>query len=295
MSSLTRALLAWVVLAVLSLAAGSPALAQGRIDPELLRSYGGAYAVDCARPGGLRLTVGANALSAEAGGKSIRGTPVQAAAAYFGRSAPPDFRVALIGALPGGDELVFLVYQNAKGVSAAIDGGPKVQALVGKGAMGRRLPRCDSARQASTGVAPAQNPTPGPSKNPAQDAAPAPTPGPVPQAVISPPQLLHDPRFRTPYLRVLGPLTKEAWLMRLDGPAPAVRKVRVAGEEYELVSVCKPHDCANHNILLLYSAGRQIVYGRLHQAGRGTRLGAPPAQVAAELERLWRAEWRRKP
>ncbi len=61
------------------------------------------------------------------------------------------------------------------------------------------------------------------------------------------------------YHKTLGTNVKEPWLARLDGPSPQTRKVKVAGAEYVLVSSCKPHDCANHNTVLLYSASRGIV------------------------------------
>jgi hypothetical protein len=43
---------------------------------------------------------------------------------------------------------------------------------------------------------------------------------------------------------------------------------------------------------LLYSAERGVVYGALFRAGKLTLVGSPPPPVAAELPRLWKAQWR---
>jgi len=117
-------------------------------------------------------------------------------------------------------------------------------------------------------------------------------PGTATPVEIGPPDLLKDARFKKPYVQALGPLAKEPWLMQLDGPAQPIKKVQVAGNEYQLVSVCKNHDCFNNSMVLLYAAASQTVYAKVFQRGRSTLVGAPPAPIAAELERLWTAGYR---
>jgi hypothetical protein len=73
-----------------------------------------------------------------------------------------------------------------------------------------------------------------------------------------------------------------------NGPSPENTKVTLAGTEYVLATLCKPHDCAEHNTVLLYAASPTVVYGKVFRRGRSTLLGAPPPAVARELERLWR-------
>jgi hypothetical protein len=106
------------------------------------------------------------------------------------------------------------------------------------------------------------------------------------------PDLLKDAKFRRPYAQALGPLAKEPWLMALDGPAQPVEKVRVAGNEYQFVSVCKNHD--GRDTSNGGSVCRGIADGlrKIFQRGRSTLVGAPPPPVAAELERLWKATYR---
>ncbi len=119
-------------------------------------------------------------------------------------------------------------------------------------------------------------------------------PGTKQPAEIGPPQLLKDANFRQPYVHALGPLAKESWLTTLDGPAPPIRDVQVAGNVYKLVSACKNHDCRDNNLVVLYAPRFRTIYGKIVLRGRSTLIGAPPQRVAKELERLWRAEWRHK-
>ena len=104
--------------------------------------------------------------------------------------------------------------------------------------------------------------------------------------------LLYDPAARKAYLQALGPLAKERWLARLDGPSPQNQRMRVAGADVYLVSACKAHDCEQNNTVLLYDPALDLVYGKVHQRGRSQLIGAPPPAVAAELETLWKREWR---
>jgi hypothetical protein len=106
--------------------------------------------------------------------------------------------------------------------------------------------------------------------------------------------LLYDPKAKATYYKALGPLSKEPWLAKLDGPSSENKPVKVAGADYVLVSTCKNHDCAENNVVLLYSGSQDVVYGKVYQRGKSTLIGSPPPAVAAELERLWKTEWRSK-
>jgi len=111
-------------------------------------------------------------------------------------------------------------------------------------------------------------------------------------AQVMPDILLRDAKFKRAYGQALGPLAKEHWLMVLDGPAQPVENVRVAGNDYQLLSVCKNHDCYDNSLVVLYAAPTGTVYGTILLRGRPTLVGAPPAPVAAELQRLWQATYR---
>jgi len=61
-----------------------------------------------------------------------------------------------------------------------------------------------------------------------------------------------------------------------------------------LAAVCKNHDCADNNTVLLYSASKGVVYGTIYERGKSTLTGEPPPAVAAELPKLWKIEWRQQ-
>jgi hypothetical protein len=105
--------------------------------------------------------------------------------------------------------------------------------------------------------------------------------------------LLYNPQAKATYYKALGPLSKESWLAKLDGPSSENKPVKVAGADYILVSTCKNHDCFENSVVLLWSGVQDVVYGKVYQRGKSTLIGSPPPAVAAELEKLWKAEHRR--
>ena len=54
--------------------------------------------------------------------------------------------------------------------------------------------------------------------------------------------LLYDPKAKAAYTKALGPLSKESWLAKLDGPSPQNRPVKVANTDFVLVAACKNRD-----------------------------------------------------
>jgi len=107
--------------------------------------------------------------------------------------------------------------------------------------------------------------------------------------------LLYNEKAKATYYKALGPLSKETWLAKLDGPSPQNKRVKVAGADYFLLAACKNRDCEDNSTVLLYSGAQDVVYGTIHQRGKLTLIGAPPPAVATELERLWKSEWRSQP
>jgi len=115
------------------------------------------------------------------------------------------------------------------------------------------------------------------------------------QRMLEPAELLQNPKFKSLYLKALGPKSKTPWLARMDGPAPTTRMVTVGGRNYVLAAFCKNHDCADNNAVLLYAADRGMLYGTIFERGRTTLIGNPPPAVAVELGKLWKHEWRQQP
>ena len=105
--------------------------------------------------------------------------------------------------------------------------------------------------------------------------------------------LLRDPKFKAAYLGALGAKAKEPWLARMSNSS-LVRKVSVGGDAYQVATPCKPHDCGDNNLFLLYSPTRGVVYGKLFEKGKSTAIGQPSAAMSAELDRMWSKEFRQK-
>lgn len=261
-----------IVLAVALAAGAGTAWSQG-LDADTLRIFGGTYRADCGNAASARASVQADALVFENGGKRITGGKVQAAASWYGPEAPPEYRVALLSELPSGRQMLFVMNEDSAGHYLTLDGDPAVLAVIGKPLAVQKFRRCDAAPNAA--------------------AAPSQAPRKVALTELSASGLLDDPQARAAYHRALGPLVKERWLAELNGPSPLNKQVTVAGTEYLLASACKNHDCAANNLVLLYSAARGTAYGKVLRRGRARYIGAPPAAVARELDRLWRQEWRR--
>lgn len=105
--------------------------------------------------------------------------------------------------------------------------------------------------------------------------------------------LLKDPKFRSAYTASLGARAQEKWLARMTNSA-LVRETTVAGTAYQVATPCKPHDCADNNLLLLYAPGKGNVYGKLVEKGKSTFIGAPDAAMTAVLEKMWLKEFRQQ-
>lgn len=243
------------------------AYAQGKADAGPVQRYGGVLATDCSNHLQPQLLYPGDSLVVRDGGKPVlTGRNVKPAPGYFGPTPPPGFETALTSEVSGGDALVFVFYRDASGLHASVEGGPKTMAALPASLKGKRVKHCDPNRNMAVGAA---TPT-----------------------LVGPTELLKDPAFRKAYLDALGPLAKERWLARMDGPAPPLKKVRIAGTDYDQASPCKNHDCAGNTLLLLYAAPTKTVYGKVVRNGRSTLIGSPPPAVATELEKLWKAEFR---
>lgn len=254
---------------------------QGRLDADILRYYGGRYALDCANPQSPRVLVQAAAVAVEQGNQRLTAQGLQAAHSYFGQSPPPGFFVALLGQVKGRHEVLFLVQGDALGQYIQIDGDKTVMANLG--ALGKaRFRSCDAAQNQRAAGHLRED-------KKAKAAAAAPV---ASGTAKYPSELIRDSRFKAVYRRTLGPLASQPWLARMDGPGVELAQEKVAGQVVQMVAFCKVHDCGDNNAVLLYDAPGSRIYGIVHMAGRNQFIGAPPQPVAAELNRLWRREWR---
>lgn len=264
--------------AAAAMLAMAPVWAQGGLDADTLKAFGGTYSTDCGNAKLPFLRVAADALIVDPQGTRLTGQNVQAAAAFFGQSPPPNYRMTLMSEVRGGSQLLFIVFRDTAGQYITIDGDAKVRTALGSAQLKSKFRHCAPQAPENSSQPPKKGALP-PNKS-------------IDEPMLGPTALLKDPKFRSLYYRALGPKVSEAWLAKLDGPAPPMKRVKVVSVDYTLASACKNHDCGDNNAVLLYSPNRSVVYGKIFQRGRTTLIGAPPPAVAAELDRLWLAEWR---
>lgn len=247
---------------LLLVAVAGPAWAA--LNADAMKQSGGTYMAECGNNASSKVTVFENDVVFLNGSKRVAGTNVEASYSYFGNSVPEGFLVALTSDTPQG-QLLVLVYQDDKGTYLKLDGDAKVVAQIGKPALATTYRLCGS--------------------EPAKAAAPAPKAKPTGAS-------MDNPKFRAAYFKALGLRAKTAWLATLDGPTPETADVEVAGTTYSVLASCKAHDCHDYNLLVLYSPSKKVAYGKIYEAGKTTWIGSPPAVVANEIDRQWKAAFR---
>lgn len=268
------------------LAACAVAAAQGVSDADSLRLFAGSYATDCAAAGNgagvPRLRVTNDALTIDQGTQRMTGRGVQAATSHFGAQPLAGFKVALLSQVKGGPELRFHVYADKAGMYVMLDGDATVKAALGDALTKPKYRRCDppSPAEAAAFAPPA----------PARPPIGTIKAGTVPDLAT----LTEDPSFKRAYLHALGQRVVERWLTSFDGPAEPPHLQTVLGTRYVVAAFCKAHDCTENNAVVIYAVEKQQLFGLLQKRGRKTLLGAPAADMAAELERIWAKEYLRK-
>jgi hypothetical protein len=257
----------WTLFTLAGVATAGVPCAARAMDLAAVRQYGGAFSPNCPDYNGLRLKYLGDTLVIARGAREVTAGGVRVSRTFPGPGpAPADFRAVLSGTVPGKDVLSFTLFHNKDGLFAVVGAGPMTMAAVGPGVTGVRIRHCDPNRNALPGAPVA--------------------------AMVFPSDMLRDKQFKGLYVAMLGPLVSEHWLMQLTGPSHEAKAVRVAGEDYQLFGSCKEHDCYDNSLALLYSAQKKLLYAQGVSRGRPIVLGSPPPGVAAELSRLWRAEWR---
>ena len=265
MGTCNRTVAAALCAGVTLIAAGS---ARAALDPATDRRVGGVFSNACSDRSQVMVRLYGDVLDVEKGSVAVKANRLTVSRTPPAGAPVPDFLAVVRGDVKGGDGVVLVLSHNAKGLFVRIDGGDKSLAPLGSGVVGQQLRHCDPNRNALPGAPVA--------------------------ARLGASDLLRDAGFKAAYLQALGPLAKERWLARMEGPAPELRKVKVAGNDFALAATCKPHDCADHNMVVLWTPKPGVLHGLVHQKGRSTLIGNPPPDVAKELQRLWAAEWRQR-
>lgn len=251
----------------------APLVAQAQLDADALREYGGRYAVDCADPSKPRVVVTASALAVEQGTQRMSAGALQASVSTYGQNPPDGFLVELMGEVRGGLSLSGLVMVDARGAYLTLEGDPKVSRALGT-LTRMRFDDCDATRVrrriAQHSAAQADE-----RRDAAQRGVDA------------------KSAFGSAYRSALAALAREPWLAEVASlPDSPGSRQRIAGTEYRVEKVCKPHDCHDNNLIVLYAPSTGAIYGKLLVKLRPTFIGNPPPEMQRTLERLWRAAWR---
>lgn len=244
------------------------------------QAYGGEYAVDCADASSIHLQVGRESLVLQRGSRRVERRDIDSALTFFGQSPPPEFQIALMGQSPG-PEFVAVIFRDRNGRYATLDLEPAVSAELGVHPdPDTRYSDCDAGRRKRDGAAfLRQQRLDAEAERAAARASP-----------------LADARFRRAYRLALGARVSQRWLDRMDGPMPAVESIELAGTRYKKYALCKPHDCYDHSIVVLYDAVAGKAYAALFEAGEElVILNSPSPALALELSKLWCKEWRQGP
>lgn len=266
-----------------------------RVHPSALERFGGTWSSDCDNPRAPRVTVSADALVFEASGERSVGREVFSGYSYYGPSSPENFIVRFFSSRGEFD-----AYQSDQGdflsVQSASDRdghGPDVRQLDFR--QGTRLFHCDAERRAaSVALYEASQAAQAAAEAEEQEAERARWAMPIEQ--ITDPTLLlkRDPVFAKAYRAAMAGYPAENWLTTLEGVGSyrAQPTQTIAGVEYLWSNVCKPRDCGDNNLVLLYDRAGGKVHVALRFQGQRTRLlGNPPAAVANALNELWRDTW----
>jgi hypothetical protein len=252
------------------------AAASAALDPVTVQQAAGTFSNACGDRSQVMIRLHRDVLDLERGSVALNARQL-VSTRKPPADAPPDFAATVQGRLASGDKVTLTITHGARGLFARIDGTERAVQPLGRNIVGLNLRHCDPNRNA---LPEAARPRLGAA---ARAGAPS-----------SPGELLRDARFREAYLKAAGPLAKERWIAELEGPTPALRAVSVAGSTYTLAASCKPNDCAEHNLVLLWQGARAQVAGFVHQRGKSTFIGAPGEAVARELEKLWAETWRKR-
>jgi Inhibitor of vertebrate lysozyme (Ivy) len=283
--------------AMLTLAvASTPAWSQGKLDAATMKAFGGTYQVDCSNNTSPKATVFADALVFLHGDKRIAGSKPEVQGSFFGNSPPPEYRTMLVGEAPGG-QLYFAIHEDKSGYYLKVDGDAKVVAAIGKPLTQQKFRRCDgTGKPMQTAAAAPVAAQAAPSASQAQGSGnSAKIFKGYALTELSAAGLLYNAKAKEIYYKALGPLVKEQWLAKLDGPSSEGQAMKVANSDYVMLYTCKNRDCYDNNVVLLWSGVQNVVYGKVYQKGKSTLIGNPPPAVAAELEKIWKKQFRSQP
>jgi len=107
--------------------------------------------------------------------------------------------------------------------------------------------------------------------------------------LVYPWDLLEDQEFKKLYLKSLGDLKNIFWIRKIHAPADRNHIVDLRGKKYVFISFCKPHDCADNFVAILYDPYDEELFGYYYSEGRKIPIGL----MNREKDRLLRVALKR--
>ncbi|OLF53546.1 lysozyme inhibitor [Pseudomonas chlororaphis] len=102
------------------------------------------------------------------------------------------------------------------------------------------------------------------------------------------PDVVSKAPYKTAYAQMLA---FPSWVSKAEGTATPVEKVSAGGSHFTVGHMCKPHDCADNQLIVVFSADGKQSWGLLATRSADAKvfnkqiLGNPDAVVAALLSK----------
>lgn len=82
------------------------------------------------------------------------------------------------------------------------------------------------------------------------------------QQVPTTAELIQQPVYKTSWQKMIkGQKNLPAWARKGAGTSAPAEWVEQAGKKYQIGSICKPHDCASHFLLVAFSDDKKQAWG----------------------------------
>jgi hypothetical protein len=96
-------------------------------------------------------------------------------------------------------------------------------------------------------------------------------------------ELMIRPNYLTAYKAMIGTTTVAPWVVdfakTLDGPPTPSTDLLAGGTIYTLGFTCKPNDCAEHQLFVLFTGDGSKAWGLLLEGSQQTWLGEPGDKI----------------
>ena len=95
--------------------------------------------------------------------------------------------------------------------------------------------------------------------------------------------LLGRPTYRSSFQRLISASPPPGWITvyarTKNGPEQPVEDVKIGSGAYYFAEVCKPHDCADNKLQVLFDDFGSHAWGRIKEGPKVKWIGQPPVAV----------------